>query len=212
MGALEVSAALQSPVWVSLTQRAEANEDFRRKLVANPAVVLAEVLGTEIPPSVKIQVHENSATEMNVVLDPFALAQLDAAVEKGDAIAGVIKRAATDKAFRNELTKNPQATIKVAIGVELPPGLKLNVYENTPTELHLLLPAQSSPDGELSDMELEAVAGGRGRRPRMRTVCNVGTGVSIAGCGAAMVYTWGGAAAGSGGVVGGAAAYSTSRQ
>ena len=44
--------------------------------------------------------------------------------------------------------------------MEVPDGYTVNVHENTGNTLHFVLPL--NPNGELSDLELEAVAGGKG--------------------------------------------------
>lgn len=72
----------------------------------------------------------------------------------------LLLKAAQDEAFREALLANPKAALSQFLGTELPAELKVNVVENTPAELTLVIPPKLSD--ELGDEELEAVAGGRG--------------------------------------------------
>jgi hypothetical protein len=76
-------------------------------------------------------------------------------------ISAIITKALKDEAFRSQLLSNPQAIVKQE-GITLPPGMNVQVHENTPTTIHLVLPgkSQASEPRDLSDAELEHVAGG----------------------------------------------------
>ena len=73
--------------------------------------------------------------------------------------AAVKNKAAEDAGFRAELIADPRAVISRELGFELPPSYKLEVKEAPPNTHVLMLPALPA-DGELSDSELEHVAGG----------------------------------------------------
>src|SRR5437764_12611469 len=76
----------------------------------------------------------------------------------------VMVRAMKDDAFRQELLANPKAVLERELGITLPQGVSVQVHEDTPTILHLVLPMKP-PAGEpveLSDAELEQAAGGSG--------------------------------------------------
>jgi hypothetical protein len=78
-------------------------------------------------------------------------------------IRQIIAKAWTDERFKARLLADPQATL-MAEGINLPPGLKLVAHEDTAKIRHFVLPAK--PDGDLSDVELDAVAAGNGGRKR----------------------------------------------
>jgi hypothetical protein len=69
----------------------------------------------------------------------------------------IIARAWRDPAFKAKLLADPHTTLKEA-GVAVPEGVTVKVVENTDTHHHLVLPPK--PTGELSDVELDKVAGG----------------------------------------------------
>jgi hypothetical protein len=73
--------------------------------------------------------------------------------------AFLIERAQTDEAFRRELIANPSATISKTFGIQLPPGLKVTVLEESARQVYLVLPAMPIAD-EISEDELSTVAGG----------------------------------------------------
>lgn len=73
--------------------------------------------------------------------------------------AHLISKATSDQAFRQELISDPRAALEKEIGLKVPADFKLQVIEETSNSLSLVLPPAQ---GELSDMELEGVAGGKG--------------------------------------------------
>ena len=79
----------------------------------------------------------------------------------------IIARAMKDEAFRQRLLSNPKETLEREFGITLPQGVTIQVHEDTPATLHLVLPIKQ-PLGamqELSDAELEQVGGGHSAPP-----------------------------------------------
>lgn len=75
-----------------------------------------------------------------------------------DTQARLIARAMKDQAFRAELVHNPKRIIEKECGVRFPVDVDVKVLEDTPTTVHVVLPAQLSldaPEGfmdEISDL------------------------------------------------------------
>jgi hypothetical protein len=74
----------------------------------------------------------------------------------------IIARAMKDEAFRQELLSHPKAALERELGINVPAGVTIKVYQDTPTTLHLVLPRQASSaaGADLSDAELEQATGG----------------------------------------------------
>ena len=52
----------------------------------------------------------------------------------------LIVRAWEDEAFKRELLSDPKSTIEKALGITFPEGIEIYVHEQTPTQVHLVLP------------------------------------------------------------------------
>jgi hypothetical protein len=70
----------------------------------------------------------------------------------------IMARAAEDSSFRTQLKSDPKGTLERELGGTLPSDVKINVIEETPEQVYLVLPATGSK--ELSADELAGVAGG----------------------------------------------------
>ncbi|AFK56345.1 NHLP leader peptide family RiPP precursor [Tistrella mobilis] len=79
-------------------------------------------------------------------------------IDHDEALRQIITRAQEDAGFRGQLKAEPRAALKALLGVEIPSTMTVSVREDTPTHLHIVLPA----DHTLSDEALEQVAGGGG--------------------------------------------------
>ena len=85
------------------------------------------------------------------------------AIERDNVQAQIVAKALNDGNFKRSLLSNPRAVIGREMGFELPADLKIHVVEETPNALYVVLPHSAGAAGsELSDAELEAVAGGKG--------------------------------------------------
>jgi hypothetical protein len=82
----------------------------------------------------------------------------------------VLKRAASDNEFRKLLLSDPKAAVAKVDPTPLPPGFKIKAFDNNHANATVVLPDMVT-DGELSDAELEQVAGGGGSANRCGGSC-----------------------------------------
>ena len=73
----------------------------------------------------------------------------------------IIEKSMKDSTFRQRLLADPRATIEKETGHPYPPGIRVKVVEEDPDVVVLAIPkVPQAASGELSDAELEMVAGG----------------------------------------------------
>lgn len=75
-------------------------------------------------------------------------------------IERVQQEAAQNAEFRRKLEANPREAIESMTGGRLPAGLQIEVVTQQPGKVYIVLPADPDPTRELTDTELEQVAGG----------------------------------------------------
>jgi hypothetical protein len=81
--------------------------------------------------------------------------------ERKQAIDEALKRAVTDSKFRSLIKTDPRAALTEIAGMTLPATYRIRVLERDGYDATIVLPEPVSSTGELSDTELERVAGGR---------------------------------------------------
>ena len=75
--------------------------------------------------------------------------------------AQLIDRAMEDEAFRQELLRDPKGVVARELGIQMPENIQVQVLQESPTTVYLVLPPPAPSAGaELSDEALAAVAGG----------------------------------------------------
>jgi hypothetical protein len=75
----------------------------------------------------------------------------------------LVQRSLQDESLRQALLADPRAALEQALGTRLPAEVQVRAVEETADTIFLVLPSASpvgGEGGELSDQELEAVAGG----------------------------------------------------
>ena len=79
-----------------------------------------------------------------------------------DAHEKLIRKSMEDESFRQELLRDPKSALEQELGASLPENVEVRAVENTHDTIHLVVPSKSTAErfGELSDEELDTVAGG----------------------------------------------------
>jgi hypothetical protein len=75
--------------------------------------------------------------------------------------AHLVAKTWKDNSFKQQLLANPKATIEQEFGVQLPEALNIRIMQENAETLYITLPTRPSVnEDELSEKELETVAGG----------------------------------------------------
>jgi hypothetical protein len=74
----------------------------------------------------------------------------------------IVQRSIEDESFKQRLLEDPKAAVEQELGTRLPEDVRVVAVEETAETIYLVLPSASQlgEGGELSDRELEGVAGG----------------------------------------------------
>ena len=137
-----------------LSAAAAGDNLLRKRLLHDPRALLASH-GYSFAPSVRIDVHEERPGSFHLLL-PLG------DVDENDYVPitlQVLERARRDREFAADLRKQPRRVLESAFGFRLASTVEIAVHQNAPGHLHVILPWEMTA-GELSDAELEMVAGG----------------------------------------------------
>ena len=74
----------------------------------------------------------------------------------------VINNATRHPEYRKMLVSDPRGTVEMQLNNELPAGFTIEVLEESPEKVFVRLPHSLNEGGELSDDDLEQIAGGKG--------------------------------------------------
>ena len=72
----------------------------------------------------------------------------------------LVKFAAEQPKYKDALSKNPKDVIYKQFGIQVPGNVKVQVLQETADQVYVVLPHVVAAGAELSDADLEAVAGG----------------------------------------------------
>ncbi|MEZ5403202.1 MAG: hypothetical protein R2729_26220 [Bryobacteraceae bacterium] len=86
-------------------------------------------------------------------------------------LAEVVKKSTTDPGFRALALSDPNAAIGKINATPIPSDFKIRFVDNAGANLTVVLPDPVAEGGELSDAELEQVAGGVGSNNRCGGSC-----------------------------------------
>src|SRR5262245_34874895 len=102
-----------------------------------------------------------------------------APLTRRDIEAKIIALAWQDDDFRRKFVADPKGQFEQRLGTKLPVSLKMMVHEENENSLHFVIPTKPKAVAELSDEELEKVAGGTDIITSIAIFASVG--LSVAG-------------------------------
>ena len=153
-------------------QAVTSDADFSNALKANPEAAIRSRFGEQ---SLKLRVEFEKEKEISFVV-PQKTEQLSQALARtvselgerpptrGEFEAAVIHQAWSDPAFLTQLRTDTRATLDSMLkshGASIPASVTVRLYEEQPGECLIVVPRPATElSAELTDAELEAVAGG----------------------------------------------------
>lgn len=144
-----------------MVSRASVDPAFKQKLLHNPKAVLAKEAGVNIPENVELTVLEETVNTFYLIIPREADSAAFMEQETKDPILTLIAQASQDETLKQELLNNPKTVIQRETGITLPEDTQVQILEQTDTKDYMVLSALTAiEDEELSDEELESVAGG----------------------------------------------------
>jgi hypothetical protein len=85
----------------------------------------------------------------------------DIIVSRKDVREALVRTTLKDKSFRESLVANPKLAVERALGTNLPENMDVVVLQDSDDKMFIVLPMLLSFEtGDLSDAELEKIAGG----------------------------------------------------
>lgn len=163
---------VRNEVDVRLVKRIWGDEGFKKRFLQNPTATYREELtkaGAELPARVTVKVVEESDKALHLVLPENAdqapeFGPLNERSTRAQFEGTLIRKAAKDDSFRRELLKDAKAAYQqllgtIKAGATLPADVQVRAHQETADLVYFRIP--QVPEGvELSDRELEQVAGG----------------------------------------------------
>jgi hypothetical protein len=140
------------------------NADFRAEYIANPKPILAQ-FGQVYPESTEVTIVESKLNAIALIIgdeNTYPPAQIASMPPQ---VAAVLKRSFVDSEFKSLLMNNPVEAIFLETGFRVPESTTVKTYETTTEHIYLPLveSAEETEQEELSDLELEQVAGGKSK-------------------------------------------------
>lgn len=150
-----------------------ANADFRTELAKDATTAIEQKFGKQ---PVTVHIEEEQDNEMSVLIpartdqlaqsfDQFVKDLGERSPTRSEFEVVLVQRVWSDSTFANELRQDARTAINSLLqkyGTSVPEGMTLRVYEEKPGECLIVVPRPAAMDAELSEAELEAVAGGEG--------------------------------------------------
>ncbi len=82
------------------------------------------------------------------------------AVTRGQLLDKIVEQAESNPDYYHQLMKDPRNLMSRQLGTAIPSNVNVKVIEETPDTYYIVLPYKPKEGAELSDSDLEKVAGG----------------------------------------------------
>lgn len=157
-----------------IVQKAAKDKSFKKEFKDNPKAVL-EKQGVKLSGNFEIKVLENDRNTYHLVVTEERLSpehrqsQLSSGASMEQIARYIITQIQEDGAEKSQLLSNPVQVLR-SKGIEVPKNVKIDVRQNTPQTKWVVVPYHAGDNEEMSELELQAVAGGKGSVPGMPVI------------------------------------------
>ena len=83
-----------------------------------------------------------------------------ATVTRGQLLDKIVEQAQSNPTYYEQLMRDPRALMSRQLGTAIPESFKIKIIEEPPDTYYVVLPYKAKEGAELSDQDLEKVAGG----------------------------------------------------
>lgn len=168
------NAQTRSRVEATLLRKAWTDAEFKKQLLSEPTATYAAELAAgdrKLPSDVRVEAVEESSKILYFVLPeapsqvPPSTTALNERSTRAEFEGAMVLRAWQDEDFRRQLLSDSRSAYEsylksIRPGAKLPQGIEVKVLQETPNTLYLRIPQAPAEAVELSEEELEKVAGG----------------------------------------------------
>jgi hypothetical protein len=154
-----------------LIRKASSDKELKARLVKDSVSVFKEN-GISIPTGMTVKVLEDTDTVYHFIIPPKpdnAQTPAGAGSTAGKGAEQLLFRVWSDMAFKKSLIANTMKVLKEN-GIVVPEGMTIKALENTNKVIYLVIPRPQT--GELSDADLDKVAGGRTPQKEYKVFCD----------------------------------------
>jgi hypothetical protein len=144
-------------VW-EIIKKASVDRDLKTRLLKDSSAVFKEN-NISVPGGMSFKVLEDTNTVFNFVIPPKPDGgQSPTDIKSTGGPEQLLTRAWSDKPFKQALLSDTMKVLKEN-GIGAPDGITIKAFEDTDKLKHLVIPLPQT--GELSDADLDRVAGGK---------------------------------------------------
>lgn len=152
----------------TLLGKMQENARLRDEFVANPREVILRELSIQVPPGLEVMPVEAREDALLVPIQapggiPARLPSLFSP-ELDQARNQLVERLGSDADFKREFLSDAKGVIAREFGVSVPSSMHVTPVEVPANALMVVIPPLVAEDGELSETELEAYAGGKKKK------------------------------------------------